>query len=311
MRRARRARSVAAVDAPPFTLATLRTGGGAQAAIGVDGHYYLLSNVLRSRNRGLVDLFGEWDAAYSELAELAAGIAGAPQAPFALDPATVVFETPLMYPRKLVAVGANYVSHLKEMGLAAEKWPLMPFFLRPPTTSLVGPGRTVRIPRSTKQFDWELELAVVVGRRLRDATPETAAAAIAGYSIGLDLSCRDLIPTHDELHVDLMRGKAQDTMAPCGPHIVPAAFVGDPYALRMTLSVNGKAMIDASTAEMLYRIDEQLSIISSYITLEPGDVLFTGSPAGSAAAHGEPFLAPGDRITAEIESIGTLVVEMQ
>jgi 2,4-didehydro-3-deoxy-L-rhamnonate hydrolase len=97
----------------------------------------------------------------------------------------------------------------------------MPLFLRPPTSTLVGPGRTVVIPRSTKQFDWECELAVVVGRRLRHATREEAVGAAAGYSIGMDLSCRDLIQVDNDLNVDLVRGKAQDTMAPCGPHTCP------------------------------------------------------------------------------------------
>jgi 2,4-diketo-3-deoxy-L-fuconate hydrolase len=254
--------------------------------------------------------FEQWEAAFPRLQALADAIAGGAHAAHALTGA-IEFETPLMYPNKLLAVGANYASHLKEMGLQAQKWPLMPFFLRPPTTSLVGPGETVRIPPSTKQFDWELELAVCVGKTLRDATVAEAAGAVAGYTIGLDLSCRDLIPTGDDLKIDLMRGKAQDTMAPCGPYIVPAAFVRDPYNLRLQLFVNDRQMMEANTSEMLYHIDEQLSIISSYITLEPGDLLFTGSPAGSAASHGVPFLQPGDRIRAEIEAVGTLEVTMQ
>lgn len=216
-----------------------------------------------------------------------------------------------MYPDELLAVGANYAQHLKEMGLKVEKWASMPFFMRPPKTSLVGPGRTVRIPRSTKQFDWECELAIIVGKRLSHATREEAAAAIAGYSIGLDLSCRDLIPAGNDLQVDLMRGKAQDTMAPLGPHFVPAEFVPDPNNLRITLSVNQHPMMDSNTNDMLYKPDEQLSVISEYITLVPGDIVFTGSPPGSAAVHGGCWLQPGDRIRAEIENIGVLEVEMR
>ena len=191
-----------------------------------------------------------------------------------------------MQPNKLLAVGVKYTDHLKEMGLAAEKWKPMPFFLRPPTTSLVGPGKTVKIPRFTRQFDWECELAVVIGKPLRHASREETAQAIAGYTIGLDLSCRDLIPADNDLKIDLARGKAQDTMAPCGPYIVSAEFVPDVNNMKISLSVNGKARMDASTSLMLHKCDEQLSIISQHMTLEPGDVLFTGSPSGSAGVHG-------------------------
>jgi 2,4-didehydro-3-deoxy-L-rhamnonate hydrolase len=217
----------------------------------------------------------------------------------------------VLYPNALLAVGANYSGHLREMGLKVEKWGVMPFFIRPPRTTLVGPGETVRIPRSTKQFDWECELAIVLGRTLRQASREEAAAAVAGYSIGLDLTCRDLIPVDNDLHVDLVRGKAQDTMAPCGPGIVPAEFIANVDDLRIRLSVNGAPMMDARTSEMLYKGDEILAEISRYITLSPGDICFTGSPSGSAGAHGNRWLKPGDTISAEIEQVGVLNVTMQ
>ena len=102
--------------------------------------------------------------------------------------------------------------------------------------------------------------------------------------IGLDLSCRDLIQVDNELHVDLVRGKAQDTMAPCGPELVPAAFLPDIGNLAIRLWVNDQEMMHASTSEMLYKVDEQLSIISRYMTLEPGDILFTGSPPAPPAS---------------------------
>lgn len=219
---------------------------------------------------------------------------------------------PILYPSKLIAVGANYTSHLEEMGLPAEKWEPMPFFLRPPTTTMVGPGKTVIIPASTKQFDWECELSVVVGTRLRHATREEAKKGIAGYTIGLDMSCRDLIPAGRGLGTDLVRGKAQDTMAPVGPHIVPAKFVQDTIDdCRITLDLNGEKMMDASTSEMIYKCDEILSIVSNFITLEPGDIVMTGSPAGTAGAHGNRWLRPGDVIRAEIQGIGVLEVEMK
>jgi len=253
-----------------------------------------------------------WDTSLPLLQGLADRLTEKTDGPVApIEASLVQFETPVVYPNKLMAVGANYSGHLKEMGLAVQKWESMPFFLRPPTTTLVGPGETVHIPRSTKQFDWELELVVIVCKRLRNATREEAATAVAGYSIGLDLSCRDLIPSDNDLKIDLVRGKAQDTMAPCGPYLMPAAFVPDPYNLRLQLSVNGEPMMDTSSSEMLYHIDEMLSIISDYITIEPGDMLFTGSPSGSAGVHGGRFLKPGDNIHASIEGVGKMDVVMR
>ena len=296
-------------DVTQFALATLSTPDGPKAALQTGGRYHRVDAAQPLlRDATCLSLLQAWDASFPLLEELAGKLAD--QADGSLSSHEVQLLTPVMYPDKLMAVGANYSGHLKEMGLKATKWPSMPFFLRPPKTTLVGPGRTVVIPRSTEQFDWECEVAVFVGRRLRHAGREQAAAAVAGYAIGLDLSCRDLIKADNDLKVDLVRGKAQDTMAPCGPVIVPAAFVPDIDDLRIRLWVNGEKMMDASTAEMLYKIDEQLSIISEYLTIEPGDILFTGSPSGSAGVHGDRWLRPGDVIHAEVEHIGALDVTM-
>ena len=297
----------------PFTLATLQTTAGPKPALGVNGKYYPLLDAEPSLPQTTVkDLLQEWSTCFAKLQALATEIAAGNKTNiYGLHEDEANLLTPVMYPDKLMAVGANYADHLKEMGLAVEKWASMPFFLRPPKTSLVGPGETVQIPRSTKEFDWECELAVVVGKRLRHASREEASQAIAGYSIGLDLSCRDLIPANNDLKVDLVRGKAQDTMAPCGPHMVPAQFVPDVNDLHISLSVNGEQMMNSNTSNMMYKCDEQLSTISEYITIEPGDVLFTGSPPGSAGIHGNRWLKPGDEIHAEISGIGVLDVRMR
>ena len=290
-----------------FTLASLRIGAHPRTALGVEGSFYQLSLLDAGLDAPMLELLRRWPMALQRLAKAAERASGL-DAPPRVDAPEVL--TPVLYPDKLLAVGANYTGHLHEMHLPEKKWDSMPFFLRPPTTSLVGPGRTVRIPATTKQFDWEVELAVVLGASLRNATQDEAHAAIAGYSIGLDLSCRDLIQTDTDLKIDLVRGKAQDTMAPCGPWIVPAAFVPDPHALRLQLAVNGVPMQDGNSREMLWQVEEQLAEISRFITLAPGDILFTGSPAGSAASKGVPFLKPGDRIRAAVEGIGVLEVEL-
>ena len=296
-----------------FTLATLQTGDGPKAAIEVEGTYHLLGHLQPLLAQATCKtLLQSWEFALPLLEALADRLrqAGERTSPGAAAGSAHLL-TPVLYPDSLLAVGANYSGHLKEMGLKAEKWASMPFFVRPPRTTLVGPGPTVRIPRSTKQFDWECELAVFVGNRLRHASRDEAAAAVAGYAIGLDLSCRDLIQVDNDLKVDLVRGKAQDTMAPCGPAIMPAKFVADVNNLRVQLFINDEQMMNASTSEMLYKVDEQLSIISDYITLMPGDILFTGSPSGSAGVHGDRWLRHGDRIHAEIENVGVLDVTVQ
>jgi 2-keto-4-pentenoate hydratase/2-oxohepta-3-ene-1,7-dioic acid hydratase in catechol pathway len=288
-----------------YALATVQTTSGTQPALALaDGRLLVHDRLEGSSVRALLD---HWTEAEQVLDEIAA----APGTGRFLDPDMTTLLTPVRYPDALLAVGANYSGHLAEMGLEPTRWPIMPFFHRPPRTSLVGPGDTVSIPRSTTEFDWECELAIVVGRPLRHADRQEARAAIAGYTIGLDLSCRDLIQPPGAHTVDLTRGKAQDTMAPCGPVLVPAKFMADVTDLRITLSVNDELMMDASTNEMLYPVDEQLSIISEYMTLSPGDILFTGSPAGSAAHHGGRWLKPGDRIDAQIGDIPTLTVSMR
>ncbi len=287
-----------------FVLATVRTADGPAPALGLLGSFYLVADVCPSlARRSVKDLLQDWPSAFKEL-ERSAGVQ--PDRPAV----QAQLLTPVMYPDTLLAVGANYADHLLEMGLPPERWSPMPYFFRSPAISLVGPGSTVRIPRSTKQFDWECELAVVLGRTLRHATPSEVSDAIAGYSIGLDMSCRDLIPLANDLKVDLCRGKAQDTMAPCGPYLVPKEFIGDPDSLEIGLWLNGERMMRANTAQMIYKVPEILSILSEFHTLMPGDIIFTGSPSGSAAHHGGKWLKPGDTLRAQIGPIGPFEVSM-
>ena len=168
------------------------------------------------------------------------------------------------------------------------------------------------VQRSEKRYSKRRVATIVfTANSTRNASKEEAVSSVAGYAIGLDLSCRDLIKVDNDLKVDLVRGKAQDTMAPCGAVMMPARFVPDVNNLRIELFVNDEKMMDASTCEMLYKIDEQISTISEFMTIEAGSNLFTGSPSGSAGEHGDRWLRPGDRIHAFIENIGTLDVVMR
>jgi 2-keto-4-pentenoate hydratase/2-oxohepta-3-ene-1,7-dioic acid hydratase in catechol pathway len=288
-----------------FSFANIGTPAGERAALVVDGRYYRLDRLIPDwPPTGLRPMLDRWEEVLERTrAVLVAGP----------DPGAEVAQphllAPLRFPNKLVCVGAVYSDHLQQFNLPPQRWPSMPMFLRPPTTSIVGPGRTVVIPPTTRQFDWEIELAVVVGRRLYAGSEAEARAAIAGYTIGIDFSCRDLLDRGSTIGVDLIRAKAQDTMAPIGPTLVPAQFVGDPQRLSLRLWVNGDLRQDGTTANMLFSIEEQLATISRYITLEPGDVVFTGSPAGSARSDAQ-FLQAGDHIRAQIEHLGTLELEI-
>jgi 2-keto-4-pentenoate hydratase/2-oxohepta-3-ene-1,7-dioic acid hydratase in catechol pathway len=200
----------------PFTVATLEAPGGSKAAIGIEGSYYLLEKIQPLlQPTSSKTLLETWDTSLPLLQELADSLATSGATKTAGIPQEAArLLAPVLYPDNLLAVGGNYAGHLKAMNLEVKKWDVMPFFIRPPKSTLVGPGETVRIPKTTHQFDWECELAVFVGKRLKDAGRDEASAAIAGYAIGLDLSCRDLIWVDNDLKVDLVRGKGQDTMAP-------------------------------------------------------------------------------------------------
>lgn len=293
-----------------FALANLCTVDGERAAVALPHGYFRLDRLATGFAMSLREVVNGWDVAYPVIVEEAKRCETLGASSFAyVSKAEAELATPIRFPNKLVCVGAVYKDHLREFDLPAERWPKMPMFLRPPTTSIVGPGGKVAIPPETAQFDWEIELAVVMGARLTDADLDSAKAAIAGYSVGIDLTCRDLLDRGSPAGIDLIRAKAQDEMAPVGPVLTPAAFVGDPQQLGLRLYVNGEIKQNGTTSDMLYSVYEQVATISRFITLEPGDIVFTGSCAGSGASIGQ-FLKPGDRIRAEIDKVGCLEVDI-
>lgn len=294
----------------PFTLATLQTSDGPRAAMGINHRYHLLSLMEPHLvNATCKSLLQSWDESLPLLQGLAERLASDHvMQQRGIDAETATVLTPVRDPDTLLAIGANYPKGGKAKTDGSTS---MAFFIRPPKTTLVGPGYTVVKPKMTNQFDWECELVIFVGRRLRNASKGEAALAVAGYAVGLDLACRDLMEVDNELKVDLVRGKSQDTMAPCGPVIMPAKFVSNVDNLHIQLFVNDQKMIDASTCEMISKVEDQLSTLSEFMTIEAGDILFTGSPSGSAAQHGDRWLQPGDHIHADIEGVGVLGVAIR
>lgn len=220
---------------------------------------------------------------------------------------------PLLYPGKVVCAGANYFDHLEEMGVhgATKENQRLFFFMKPPRNAIVGGGDTVRMPLDTEKFDWEIELAAVIGKRTRAVAPEQALDNIACYTVAMDLCARDLNQAPDTFYkLDWNAGKAQDTCCPLGPRLVPAEAFADPDDIGLRLAVNGAGKQDGNTASMVFPIAEQISILSRIMTLDPGDVILTGTPAGVGVARNE-FLQVGDRVTAEIDGIGELSIRVQ
>ena len=217
----------------------------------------------------------------------------------ALEPG--MLDAPLKSPSKIACVGLNYHDHARETGMAAPERPLI--FAKFPS-SLVGPGAAIEWPDGlTEQVDWEVELAVVIGRRIRHASEREALEAIFGYTAANDVSARDLQFADQQW----VRAKSIDSFCPLGPVIVTPDEFGDPQDKRLVTRVNGETMQDSTTAEMIFSVAEIVSFLSRACTLEPGDLILTGTPWGVGGFRDPPvFLKPGDTVEVEVEGVGVL-----
>ena len=203
--------------------------------------------------------------------------------------------------------GANYYDHAAEMGTSVDKKKVKPFFfIKAGGATVIGPGATARIPKWSKQIDWEAEIAVVIGRAGRNIKNADAMKHVAGYTILNDLSARDTLIREDwPFRHDWMRGKTFDTAAPMGPWITPAAEIKNPQNLKIDLWVNDRHEQDTHSKHMVFNVREQIVALSRQISLRPGDIVSTGTGAGVGRPKGR-FLKPGDRVRIEIEGLGTL-----
>lgn len=219
---------------------------------------------------------------------------------------------PIPRPGKIFAMYGNYADHILEGGdevpPKAASVPLL--FCKLPST-LIGSGAPIILPTVSNAVDWELELAVIIGQRLRNVSVDDAPRFVAGYSIFLDISARAMTyPGRTrfgatEAWFDFLYGKWCDTFAVLGPSLVTADAVADADRLSMQLQVNGRLRQDCSTASMIFTVPEVIAFISRWCTLEPGDVIAMGTPAGTGLPTGD-YLRPGDLIVATIEGLGTL-----
>ena len=261
-------------------LATVRADGTEQLAVAGDGGFRRLdvAGDLTALLRAGVDL------KQLSLAEPLEGELAAP-----------------LRPGKIVAIGLNYLDHIRESKLERPERPLV--FAKFPS-SVIGPADAIELDEAlTSRVDWEIELAVVVGRRMRRVAERDALDHVFGYTVGNDISARDVQFSESQW----VRAKSFDTFCPLGPVVVTADEIPDPQALSLRTRVNGEVLQESSTAEMVFGVAELLAFCSRGFTLEPGDVVLTGTPWGCGEFMDPPrSLAAGDVVEAEIEGIGAL-----
>jgi 2-keto-4-pentenoate hydratase/2-oxohepta-3-ene-1,7-dioic acid hydratase in catechol pathway len=250
-----------------------------------------------------LDLLEDWPAAQAVLRDL-----DVDNAPVITCDALL---PPLRWPRKVICAGVNYRKHMREMGAEIPEAGWRPFFfLKAPTTSVIGPRDPIVISDPARaRYDWEAELAVVIGVGGRNIDPERAGFHAAAYCVCNDITARgyhrrDAAPA-DAFSYDWFAAKSIEGSLPLGPGLTPAFLVPDPQDLRLRLWVNGELQQDESTADMVCPVAELIAAASEIVTLEPGDVIATGTPSGVGAARGL-YLRGGDVVRTTIDGLGTL-----
>ncbi len=293
------------------------------AGVLVGSTVFPLSDILSSlpgqpsAARSVLDVLDDWGS-YAPRVQAAAKLALERQMPGEqLEKLHLL--APLLYPGAVYCAGANYTDHVLEMArisnLAADPDPrevgLKPWhFLKPSRSCIVASGTTIQRPSGSQKLDWEAELVAVIGLMARDVSVADALRHVAGYTIANDLSARDLSRRHplaagSPFRFDWTAHKGFDGSCPLGPWITPAEQIKNPQNLEIRLWVNDDIKQDSNTSQMIFTVAEQIAHLSTIVTLHPGDIVLTGTPAGVGAARGE-FLQPGDRVVVEIEGLGQL-----
>lgn len=275
------------------------------------------------KGKSVLALLDSWEQTFDALSQVADKISTDDWE----DEIRLRFHPVVDLPRQVFCTGANYRKHVVDLtvdskvgpeGLSNDelrKWAedMMdkrvahgePYVFTKPVSAISGPYDDLILPPTTEKPDWELELAVVIGKEGYNISEADAMEYVAGFTIINDISARDLIPRTDYtmLGTDWFRSKGQPGFLPLGPYLVPKCFIENPYDLSMKLDVSGKIMQDETTADMLFNIEKQISYISKYAKLLPGDIICTGSPAGNGT-HYNRFLVEGDVMCGEISGLG-------
>jgi 2-keto-4-pentenoate hydratase/2-oxohepta-3-ene-1,7-dioic acid hydratase in catechol pathway len=285
-----------------WSLVTYAARGGEELGIlRADGT--VVAPAALKRWGGAMELLDDWAAAEPVLRDM--DLSDAP----AVEYDTLL--APLRWPRKVICAGVNYRRHMAEMGgeIPAEGWRPF-FFLKAPTTSVIGPHDPIIAKNPDRaRYDWEAELAVVIGTAGKDISAERAVAHAAAYCVANDLTARgyhrrEVVPA-DAFAYDWFAAKSMEGSLPLGPGLTPAFLVPDPQDLRLRLWVNGELQQDESTADMVCSVAELIAAASEVVTLEPGDVIATGTPSGVGVGRGR-YLRGGDVVRVTIDGLGTL-----
>jgi 2-keto-4-pentenoate hydratase/2-oxohepta-3-ene-1,7-dioic acid hydratase in catechol pathway len=296
-----------------YRLVTFQTSDGSRAGALIGEQIYDAAKLTGNpAHATMLAVLRDWRAAHAELRKAKPGTKkGIP-----LNKAKLLAPVPL--PGAVFCAGANYTDHMAEMLRAQgrEPGPTMkdlgekPWHFVKTSSSVVGPGTIVKLPAYSKAVDWEVELVAVIGRTAKDVPVAGALDYVAGYTIANDLSARDAmrrekVPASTPFHYDWVSQKCFDGACPLGPWIVPASQIGDPHKLAIKLWVNDELMQDSNTGNMIFDTAEQIAMLSSRVTLHPGDLVLTGTPAGVGMPRNR-FLNPGDKVRLFIEKIGEL-----
>ena len=277
--------------------------GAARAGVAFDGRVHDGEALLGAAGGSVLSILQAWDDTAPRLSRIAQDFE--PTGGIALEACELL--APILYPGAVYCAGANYTDHLIEMTGKPPPEGVEPFFfLKPPASSIVGPGAPIRLPAMAKCVDWEAEIALVVGRRAHRIGDADAMACIAGFTILHDVSARDLMKRDDVPFAwDWLSHKCFASFAPMGPWIVPREDVADPYDMTVKLWVNGEPKQDSNSANLVCGYERLIAWLSERVVLMPGDVIATGTPAGVGMPKGT-FLAAGDTVRIEVGGVGVL-----
>jgi 2-keto-4-pentenoate hydratase/2-oxohepta-3-ene-1,7-dioic acid hydratase in catechol pathway len=251
----------------------------------------------------MLDDWPDWLPQIHDAADrVGSGIAGTKPIP----ESSISWLLPVGKPRKMICIGTNYGGHAAEVSAERLKMPYS--FLKSASNTLRGSGQDVVLPSGAAKNDLEVELAVVIGRAARDVTEADALGHVAGYTVMNEVSVLDWVGSSPKfLGIGWVMGKTADSYAPMGPYFTPAEFVPNPQNLRLELTLNGKTMQNGNTSDMIFGIAQVIAHLSRIMTLEPGDIIATGTPEGVGFGRKPPiFLKDGAVVRCAVEGLGTL-----
>ncbi|WP_102797685.1 fumarylacetoacetate hydrolase family protein [Bowmanella denitrificans] len=300
-----------------FALATYQQQGAERAALQIRGQFFDLAACFDAVHPGqqskplwlqnTTEAIRHWQQTRTELQDLAEQVDSlAEQGKLAALADDIQLLAPFR-PTTIFGTASNYHEHAAEMNtILAAKPDSSPYVFMKATTSVTGTHSDVILPPETQQLDWEVELGVVIGKTARRVKAADALDYIAGYTVVNDISARDLNRRSDyPFKHDWFRGKSWDTFCPMGPVFVPKQAIADPHQVKLSLFLNGKQMQDGNTSELIWNVFEQIEYLSGILTLRPGDLIMTGTPAGVGKGIGL-FLKPGDVLEASAAGVGSI-----